>query len=262
MAFVINVRVPNEGKFLEAELKVTPEKISVGQPAFFAVKLLNFGTEDLANLQTEVSVSSPDGSTLMKKQTNKVALLKPGDRDELKTYWDTKGAGSGAYQVQGSIEYGGKNPAVPKVSFQLGDIVIRIMNVSTDLTDAIAKINVDVQSEWNEKIEKVYAEIVVKNQSIRYPAIRTSSIDLEPWGAQRLTAFWEREGISPGEYTMDILVYYYDKNANKQVQVSLPHIAQELQAEGTLMKIALGVLGIILLINLVWFYISMKKKKK
>ena len=39
--------------------------------------------------------------------------------------------------------------------------------------------------------------------------IKTSSIDLEPWGKGILEAFWEKGILEPGDYDIDIYVYYY-----------------------------------------------------
>jgi hypothetical protein len=263
VGYVIKVRVPNEGKFLEAEMKTEPSKINLGDTVYFNIDMLNFGTEELNDISTMITVKDPKGEEVLKKDADFISSLKPAQKVRLISFWETESQSPGIYSAQADIDYGGNYPAIPKTNIKLGDIYIEIVNVTTQLNDSIAKIFIDIQSNWNDNIENVYAEIAISNNGNEIDRIKTSSVDLEPWGAERLLAFWERNNLDTGDYTLDIYVYYYDKEAKKQVKVELKDIDTPApQGETPLIVIVIVILVIIMLINLAWFIINIKKKKK
>ena len=264
VAYIVKVRVPNEGKFLEAVITTEPAKINLGDVVYFDINILNFGTEDLTNLQTDLIIKDQDGITISKKQTTSVDILRPAEKGDLRAFWDTQGQKPGIYHAQASIFYGGKLPTDVSTDLKLGDINIQIINISTILNESIAKIFIDVQSNWNEVIQNVYAEVVIKNGSQQIDKIKTSSVDLAAWSKDRLTAFWERGALNEGEYKLEIYVYYYDKQENKQTLVNLPSLEKPAPITSTnnmaLIIIAIALLVLILLANIAWFIFSSRKK--
>jgi hypothetical protein len=265
VAFVVVVRVPNEGKFLEAELKIEPQKISIGDPIYLTINILNFGTEELSDIQSDIIITDPTGKTISTKKTTKVNLLKPAQTDELRTFWETKGVTAGFYSAESEIAYGGKAPTFVRTDLRIGDILIKIVNVTSILNESIAKIFIDVKSNWNDNIENVYAELSVKNGNNVIDKIKTSAINLEPWGEGRLTAFWEKGSLAAGEYDIDINVYYYDKLAQEQLKVNLEELekkAPEGGKESPLLIIAVILLAFILIVNVLIMFRNFSKKKK
>ncbi len=262
VGYIVKIRVPNDGKFLEVSMKTDPARINIGNVVYFEIDMLNFGTEDLTDLQADVVVRAPDGKILSEKKSNKVSLLNPSQSAQLLSYWDTQGASAGIYTAEAKIEYGGQVPAEPKIDFRVGDILIKILNVTTELNESIAKIFIDIESNWNEIIENVYAELVIKNGSKTITTIKTSSVDLEPWGKARLTAFWDRKSLPVGKYDIDIYVYYYDKQAEKQMRVELGDLEKKSPRDNSLLLIiSVLLLGVIFLVNITWFLFNLKSKR-
>jgi len=266
IAFVIKIRVPNDGKFLEVKhIEIEPSPIKVGDVVYFTLPMLNLGTDDLTNLNSDIIIKNPEGEEIASSPTNTVERLPSGERGSLKAFFRTEDQNAGAYLAQAEIDYGTEAPLKRERGFNIGDIFIKILEVRTDLNDTISRIFITVESNWNEEIQDVYAELTVKDNNNIIDILKTSSIDIPAWSEGTLTAFWERGSIPPGDYSIDIKVFYFDKEANEYVLVTIPEpIAESIEAEketkGTLMILAVALLALILVINLLWFFIKSRKK--
>ena len=261
--FIVSVRVPNEGKYLEVEMKREPVKINKGDPVYFTINMLNLGTEELNNLKTDILIRGPTQNIVDTITTTELQSLGLGQKGEIRALWRTEEVPVGEYSAESKIEYGGKFPAEVKHEFRVGDIYIEIKNVTTQLEEATAKILIDLRSNWNDAIKDVYAEIAIKKENNITSIIKTSSATLEPWGEATLTAFWERKALEPGEYTLDINVYYYDKQAQRQMRVQLNALEEKAAPakENQLLLVTIAViLAIILLFNIFWFLLRTRRK--
>lgn len=264
IGMVIVTRVPNQGKFLEANL-VVPGRIKVGDTASFAIEMLNLGTEDLTNLETEIVIRDPREDVIARKKTTKIGLLKPAQKGTITATWKTDGQSSGFYSAEAAIDYKGKFPLKLKKDFRIGDVYIEIVNVSTNLEESVAIINIDIASHWNDAINDVYAELIIKKDDQIIDEIKTSSVNLGPWGKDRLIAFWERKSLAPGDYDIEIYVYYFDKQSNRHLLVQLPELLEKkapTPLESPLIIITIVLLGIIVLINAAWFLASLIRKPR
>ena len=69
--------------------------------------------------------------------------------------------------------------------------------------------------------------------------------------------------MEAGDYDMEIYVYYYDKQAQKQMRVELPELEKKApKTESPLLMIVIVLLGVILLVNLAWFFVSLRNKSR
>lgn len=181
----------------------------------------------------------------------------------MKAYWESKDSPPGEYLASATINYGGEEPEKVSHGFRVGDINIEILNISTELDKSIAKILIDVKSNWNSEITDVYAEIVVKNGSNEIDKIKTSAVDLEPWGRAQLVGYWDRAAIDKGEYELDIYVYYYDKFAQDFVKISLSDSNRGApMGTNTILIAVVILLAFILIANLLFVFAHFSKKKK
>jgi len=265
IGFVVILTIPNEGRFLEATIDVRPQNIKSGDVAFTHIEVINIGTESIEDLSSNVNFLDHTGKILSTSKTNTLALLNPAEKRELRSVWRTEDVSSGDYIAETTLFFGGKNPMKIQTGFRIGDIFIKIMNVSTDLSQAVGKVKVKLQSNWNDVIKDVYAEITIRQDGEILDVIKSSAEEIGPWGEIELTAFWDRKNLLPGEYDMDIKVYYYDKLAQEYLQVKLIPLGgtEDIEPESfTLLTVVVVLLGVILVVNLLWFAISFRKKKK
>jgi hypothetical protein len=263
---VLKLRVPNDGRYLEGKITYQPDKVNLGTVVYFTMKMLNFGTEDLNDLQGQIIVTDRQGKLISQTETGKIATLPAGERGEIQGFWKTQGSSAGIYDVQAVVEYGGIKPMNLTTDVKVGDITLKITNISTNMEGAIAKIFIDLESNWNDDIPSVYAVINIRNASGVLDTVKTSSIDIGPWGKGNLIGFWEKGKLGPGNYKMDIYVYYFDKRASKEMSVRIDadeKKAPKIEMDGSKWFIvAIVGLGVILIVNILWFVLNLKKSKK
>lgn len=263
VSHILKIRVPNDGKFLEASFEYEPRRIQPGTIVYFTLPLLNFGTEELTDLWTEIEVTAPDGTVVARSPTSHLPTLAVAERAPLRAYWDTKGQQSGEYTASAAIDYGGKSPAQLSTTLRIGEIKILITAVTTDLLGDIAKIHIDLESNWNSGIEDVYAVVTVKQGGAVIDTLKTSSLTLESWGTGRLTAFWEHGQLPPGTYDLDIRVFYYDKQAGKEAQVTLEETEEQPAPffKNSLLLVLIILLALLVLLNAGWILFRSRKKR-
>jgi len=269
-SFLVILRVPNEGKFLEATMKLDPEQPKTGEIVFFNIDLLNLGTEELNNLYTTLSIKDPNEKIVVNKDTTKVNKLIPSATGQIRAFVDTREYSSGWYTVDGKIEYGGQGPAELFKKFKIGDIFIKIIDMSVDLNSSVGKFFIDIESNWNEPITDVYAKIVIKKGDTVIDSIKTSSLTIDSWGTATLEGYWEKNDLELGDYDAEVTVYYYDKYAQQQMSVKLEGEEEKeveekqvsIAESSALLFIIVVLLLIIVIVNLWWFMHSKNKNNK
>jgi len=267
IAFVVKYRVPNEGKFLEATLTTKPPRANIGETVFFTLDMLNLGTEDLTNIRSSLTITDGGGNLVEEKVLDTVELLRTADYTKRMSFFETKGRSPGHYLVQSKIDYGNPDIVVaPAAEFRIGDILLKILNITADLTGDIGKFGIHIESNWNDEIENVYAEILIKQGDLVIDTIKTSPVTLPPWGDDWLTGFWEKGDLEAGDYDAEIFVYYYDKYARDQVRVSLDDLKARGSDDLTIRLSPMTLVGagvvLLLLVNFLWLFKLSKKKKK
>jgi hypothetical protein len=263
IGFVVKLRVPNEGKFLEGTLNSDKSSYNVDDIVYLTAEILNIGTEPVSDIQLDISIMDPNNVLVSTVHTKKIDILNPVGTAELKTYWDSEGAPHGRYIAETETEYGGKFPLKMRGGFRIGDIHIEIVNVSSSLEGSIAQIYVDIESYWNEIITDVYAEIVIKQNGTEVDRIKTSSIDLGAWEQTRLVAYWDKSGVVAGDYDLDIFVYYYDKYARRHMQVQLEDLEKpSVFNSSSLLMLGVVLLAFILILNILFLFKKNKNEKK
>src|SRR3989338_3267579 len=245
---VVKVRVPSEGKFLEPTFSISPNPSAVGDVVYFTIDLLNLGTDDIIDIGTVLIIKDAAGTPVSERETTKIGILHSAESGALKAFLETEGMSAGRYPVNAEILYGGYSPVILGDELRIGGILIIITNIETSLDSGLVKFFIDVESNWNDQIENVYAELIVSNSSQEVIRTKTSAIDLGPWGKGRLEAYLEREKLHQGTYSVDTLVYYYDKQAQKQIRVEIPRIEKP-SPFSPLLVIGLTVLAVLLILN-------------
>ena len=263
IGFVVKLRVPNEGKFLEGALLTNKANYRLDDIVYITSTILNIGTEPIYNIQLDISILDPDDVLVSTVSTDNLEYLGPASTTELKTYWDSNGAPHGRYKAETEFDYGGKNPLKMTTGFKIGDIYIEILNVSSELDASIAKIFVDIESHWNEIINDVYAEIVIKQNGSEIDRVKTSSIDLGAWKRGQLVGFWDKSNLAAGDYELEIFVYYYDKFAKRYMQVQLKDLEKpSMFNSSSLVVLGVVLLAFILILNILFLFKKNRQDEK
>ena len=213
-------KVPYPGKFLT--LDANAEGAPLGEKARFKAIITNDGSEAVSDARVSIDIFSPDGVriTTIELPPKEVKLT---ENVEIPASWDTDGQELGAYKASFRLVYADKITTVEK-NFQIGGLEISIVGITAKavLKNSIAKILIEVQSKWGNKIKDVYAVVGIYNKlGNKVGESKTSLVDLRPYSKEVLQAFWETGESELGDYKLNATVFFEGKTASAEGTVSV-----------------------------------------
>ncbi len=250
----IYLRIPYPEKYIDVSLQA-PD-VNKSMPVPFTINLISRGLEDVLAYGT-ITIKDSDDKDVAKVYTQQIVVesLQSG---VLNTEWDSSGQPAGIYNAFAEIEYDGDAPAVTNKVFRIGEVSIEITNVSYPEViepDKIVKLDVSVQSMWNERIDGAYIEL----QSFRDGAAtgrtsRSESFDMNRWESKDIPIYWDTDGFAEGEYDLKFLVHYNGKESGKSVKVEIR------RAQNLLLIIV--ILAILIAVAAALYLLRKKRKKR
>jgi len=256
MVYVL-IHVLNPGKYVEMSLSA-PD-VNLNEPVNFAVNVKSFGEEDINSIKAAINVYSPDNEKLATVYTDEKPL-KSNTEENLHAQLSTTGYGAGTYRAVAILDYDGKTKE-DKKSFRIGELNIKIINYTKEFEkDKINRFDVEIESDWGNKIENVYGGIKVNDG-----VIKTPGIDLAPWDRGVIIAYWDTNNVEAGSYDAEITVYYEGKTTVETGKVSVVEKKEALVERPGLISLStttILILIIILLIIIDIIWITKKGRNK
>jgi len=212
----LKVTVPYSGKFVEARL-ILPQ-FRQNQQSNFAVEMQNLGTEDIEEAQAFIDILGLGNTVLETLQSQKLPLAAKDKK--LVTVPYTASQLSGLYTARLTVVYDGKT-TVQEKQFSIGDLDISIDSVSVDKFQlgGIAQFDILVSNLYNLPITGIFAEVKVKDSGKTYTTFKTATADLDPHSKQILKAFWDTDKVVPGQYLLNVVVFYAGKAKERQFDI-------------------------------------------
>ncbi len=243
----IFVNVPYPGKY--AEIELSAHNANVGEPVTFEINIENKGKETIY-FAPEIDIYSQN--EFAEKLTLKQRILESQEVIKLKKSLDTADYKPGDYKAVARINYGEEK--TDEKEFRLGTLYVKTINYSDKvLIGGLQKFEIRIESNWNDKIKDVYANVsIIKNSSV-FSSFKTSPTSLNPWSKGDLTGFIDSTNFSEGAYKADINLIYLGRNSSSQGDVEF------YKEKSDLILILLIVGGIILLLAVVFIIVKLIK---
>lgn len=248
----IDVRVPYPGKYLESEFNIPDANINEKIPV--EIKVTSRGTEtllinpivdfyDSSGKQVE---SMPFSTKELK--TNEVKTFRQ-DLDSAKLKPDN-------YLAVATIDYGADEKIVLNRTFKIGNLNVIITNFTQNATAGeINKFVIKLKSNWNGKIESIFANVNISNESSGY-LFGTSPENLAPWEEKELFGYLDAKEMGPGKYHTEIRLNYQGQTTYSSGELVL-------FSKGTdNLWIIIGVVFGIMFIIVLYFIIRKMRNKK
>ena len=221
VAGIISIYVPFPEKYVEASLFAPT--VSVNQPVRFVITLVNRGLQNTTASGT-ISVYD-DANNLLATLASKEKFAEVGGQnmnmDDV--VWDTAGRSPGNYFATASVDYGGDRPAASSARFKIGDVLIKITNVTYGelKKDSINKFTVLLDSFWSEKIAGAYVTLDVMKGNDLAGSAKSESFDMQPWGSSSVAMYWDANGQTEGSYSARFIVHFGDKTNEKTIPIEI-----------------------------------------
>ena len=203
---LIIVYVPYPGKYLEISL--SSNNANVGNPVNFELGIVSQGKEDV-NITPKIDIMSDNKTIETLYFINRE--IKSQEQIKLKKSLGTADYNPGTYKALAIIEYG--KLAKAESIFKIGELIIHLVNYTRQITIGdIQKLNLEIESGWNDKVDGAYAEVFILNSSTTLVSFETSSTSLEPWEKKTIVGFFDTNNFTKGFYDANITFIYYGKN--------------------------------------------------
>jgi hypothetical protein len=251
------ISVPYPGKYLTAQM-LPVSNVDIGEPVNFKMTLKSYGTEDVTASAT-IDIINPADEKLTTLHTGETLVEAKGTAT-LTSRLNTAGYEAGKYRAWGTVEYGGDKPATPSISFNVGDILIKILNVTYDRIepDTISKLNVIIESYWNDRIEDVYISLLVQKDGVTAAEGTSESFGINPWKVKTVPVYLDTHGLEDGIYQLNVTVHYSGKETEKTIEV-------EIRSQSWLLYILIIIIIAAIIaaaIALYWYKVKKKVKRK
>jgi hypothetical protein len=249
----IYIYVPYPYKYLQAVLHAA--NVNMSKPVPFNIELKSRGIENVTASAT-ITIYDINGKSVATLYTSPV-FVESQKTGELSAVWDTTGMPPGRYLAKAVVEYGGEEPALPETEFKIGDILLRILNITYSegaKPGDIVRFNVDIDSYWNSKIEGAYIDLSVKKEGNQLSTTRSESFDIDAWSERIVTVYWDTSGLDEGEYELEFLVKYEGRTTAKSINIELRYPFNE--------YIIFILIAVAVAIAVTVIYLKKKRKKR
>jgi hypothetical protein len=193
--------------------------VNLSETAYFTLSLDSIGLKDVT-ASAAITVKDGSGRTDTTIRTGSVPI-KSMESGTLTAEWDTDGMPAGRYYAEAAVDYGADAPLNLNSEFKIGDILVNIINVThpDDIyPDTIVRLDVFVDSFWNDGIQGSYITLDVSRDGLQAGAQRRSeSFDLAPWETRAVPLYWDTTGLDEGSYDGVISVHYAGRQETRSV---------------------------------------------
>jgi len=213
---MIYVRVPYPGRYLDIWFGV--QNVNISDPVRFKIDLANRGLENVT-ASGNIKVTDDLGRNLATLSTNE-KFIESQQSDYLQAVWDTTGIPPGRYRAFATVEYGGEKPATAGTDFKIGDILVRIINITYPdeiNPDDIVRFEITLDSYWNEKIENIYVDMKAYKDGELVRDSRSETFEIDAWQSKKSAIFLDTDGFKEGEYTANFTVNYNGRTSEDSI---------------------------------------------
>ncbi|MBU1202256.1 MAG: hypothetical protein KJ583_00985 [Nanoarchaeota archaeon] len=249
-----------DGTYL-SEPKISIPNVNEGEEIKADITISNYGREKIKSAYAKTDLYDNDNNL----QTSLVTESTSIDSQETKTISGktANNLKSGDYKARTTIFWDEKTTTA-ETTLKIGSLKVEINDFTKEFNkDSIEEVKISIQSFWNSQLSNVYSTFEVADKKTQTP-----SITLNPWQTMTLTGYLNTNGLTIGEHTATIKVYY-DNNeiASKQAKIVIKETAETEnktteQTTGNSYAMIMAIVAIaIILIGFNIFWITKKKKR-
>jgi len=256
------IHVAYEGKYLDTLLEATNAKLN--EPVYFTVTVTNLGSETINTISGIIKVYDIKDTLIKSLNTNMIMNLEKGASSSLTAEMQTIEMTAGRYYAKAKVNYDEFSKETEDVAFRIGELKLSILNYSQEADSGkINKFFVEVESGWNDAVENVSANIIVKKDAEQLVSFRTLVDTVGGWEKKQLEGYLDASNIKPGTYDVEITLNYAGETDFKKGTIEIKEVKEGIAKGISTLTIVLIVIAVLILINiLIWLFVLKRRKKK
>lgn len=265
----VYVYVPYPGKYIESVFEIV--SVEDTNAIEFHIPFVSRGEESIQKISAVVDVFDGD-KKIISLDTNSLSVNSK-ERKELFINWNPD-VTPGGYRAVATIDYDGNKVTYEK-DFVVGPEEMSLLGISVNdfkLGD-VAKIRILVQNRLKETVKSVFANLGISTPELEEISnLKSESYDIPGESNKELIVYWDTEDVEKGLYNSELRIHQDDKTINKNFKVAVSDdaisftgigfvVASDGEGKVSMSTILIIVIGLLVLVNLLWFVIWMKNKK-
>ncbi len=263
------VDVPYPGKYAETSLDIAANK----EGGFsFVIPILSKGDLNIVHAKAIIDIFTPLNEKIASLVSEDISIPSQ-ERKELAIKWDATGVQKGRYLAIANIIYDETSVKIEK-EFSVGEQMLELKNVEVNdfSLGEIAKFEFLLENTWSEIIANAYIQMQVFNKEGAVMAdFKSATYDILPDENKLLVAFWDTDGVSNGNYDARAFVKFAEQSLQHDFKLEVSDDEINVVGVGYVIKssskggsnsliVILSVaIGILVLLNLIWFLVIRKK---
>jgi hypothetical protein len=231
----IRVKVPYPGEYLIAT--IAAEDAKAGEKVPIVVDIRNDGTDTVEISKGVVSVIGNGVVDLIPITFENLASRASTTQT---VEWLSTTAGVGEYVAQVVVDYEGGSTSA-STPFRVGDVLINILDVVAEEVPQgwRSRVDVTIDSKWNEPIENVYAEVEIEDQ-----IVKSQSLTIDAWSKAVLNSYVETDQFDIGSHSGTVTVFYADKTVTQDFILTISQPVNLYMVIGSVVAVSAGVFAI------------------
>ena len=200
----IVIKVPYPGIY--AVISFDVRNLNINETTNFAVTINNLGKKNISKAKAAIDIITNEN--LVETLFTEEKPVSVRTTEQLKAFFNASKHTPGPYKAIAHVTYDDKSKDLEK-NFKIGTLNVEIINhTRAFFKDEIAKFDIEIKSGWNNKLDNVYAEVKVFNNTKEVSSFKTVSVNLKPWEKKIISNFWDSKGLGKGTYDVEITLFY------------------------------------------------------
>ncbi|MEK6918588.1 MAG: hypothetical protein AABW73_00975 [Nanoarchaeota archaeon] len=269
----LHVYSVHPGKYLDAGLDVI--NTDEGEVKFI-IPITSRGKIGIGEAQTTIDIYTSLNQKVATINTNKESLESQQTKELYATWkYNKEEINPGKYRAVATTTYDGETAYSDK-DFEIGNknLEIESITINNFKLGEIAKFNILVNNEWSEPVKDVNVQMQVYNEQGQTMADFTSqNYNVEGLTKKELVSYWDTVGVKSGTYKGKLILKYEDKIIERTIEVTISNNAIEVAGftgkaifpsttKWNTQNVLIGIVILLVIINAVWFFLFLRKKKK
>lgn len=272
----VYVYVPYPGKYADAKLNIV--NAEVGGDAVFIIPVISRGEFDLVDVYANIDVYDDMNKKIDSFNTESYSIAS-GEKIDIVYNWKAD-VPVGNYKARVALIYDGKIINLED-EFKVGEAFIELQDlyVNDFSLGEIVKVDMLLENKWSEPIIGVHSVMEIFSEGgMLLDEISSASYDIEPLSKQVVSSFWDTAGVGEGSYDTTVTLEYGENKVDSELELIVS--SDELQVIGLgyvissdkrstkssgnngMVTILLIIVGLLVMVNLLWFLIFRKMMKK
>jgi hypothetical protein len=272
----IYVYVLYPGKYADVVLNVDSAERS--EDVLFKFSVVSKGEFDLMNVYANVDVYNEFGAKVDSFNTKSVSI-KSNQKSDIIHKWDKSGVEVGRYNARVTLIYDEDSKTLEEF-FQVGlkNLELNQISVSNFRLGEIVKMELLVENKWSENFERVHTQMQIYGSKKEVLAdFNSPDMTIEALSKKVLVSYWDSAGMREGTYDSKVTIHYSEgKTTDTNLQLVVKSNSLEVIGLGyvlldgggdfdlseNMVMILLIVIGVLVLLNLLWFFILRRYMQK